>query len=136
MNRMIRHSILAGALIVGLLTEVSAQQKIGYVDTDLILAQMPEYEGIQQELNALSVEWKKQLKTLDAEIAQMKSDFEAKKVLYTERKKKEKQQQIAAKVEERRQYMARKFGSEGDYFKKQEELLEPIQRAVFDAVNA
>jgi outer membrane protein len=26
------------------------QQKIGYVDTDYILSEMPEYEGVQQQL--------------------------------------------------------------------------------------
>src|SRR5699024_11769746 len=90
MHRMIKHSILAGGLILGLLTEVSAQQKVGYVDTDYILDRMPEYEGIQQKLNAISVEWKQQLDKLDAEIEQLKADFEAKKVLYTEKQKEEK----------------------------------------------
>ena len=31
--------------------------------------------------------------------------------------------------------MEQKFGSEGEYFQNQKELLKPIQRAVFDAVN-
>jgi len=136
MYSMIRHSILAAGLILGLLTEVSAQQKVGYVDTDYILDRMPEYEGIQQKLSAISVEWKQQLDKLDAEIKQLKADFEAKKVLYTEKQKEEKQQEIAAKKQARQQYMQQKFGSEGAYFKKQKKLLKPIQRTVFEAINA
>ncbi|MGK7389960.1 MAG: OmpH family outer membrane protein, partial [Candidatus Cyclobacteriaceae bacterium M2_1C_046] len=39
------------------------------------------------------------------------------------------------KIQQRQQYLEQKFGSEGDYFQQQKELLEPIQRKVFEAIT-
>lgn len=136
MNRFIIHSALVVGLLLCWINEATGQQqKIGYVDTNYILAQMPEYEGIQQQLKSMGAEWNKKLNEMDAEIERIRSDFESKKVLYTDNQKKEKQQDIAAKVEARRQFMEQKFGAEGEYFQKQKELLEPIQQTVFNAVT-
>jgi len=110
-------------------------QKIGYVNTDQILAQMSEYQGIEEQLSTLSSEWNKQLDKMEQEIEQLKEDFEAKEILYTEELKKQKQQEIQNKVQQRQQYLDEKFGAEGEYFQKQKELLEPIQRKVFEAIN-
>ncbi|MDZ7658435.1 OmpH family outer membrane protein [Fodinibius sp.] len=110
-------------------------QKIGYVNTDQILAQMSEYQGIQEQLSTLSSEWNKQLDKIEQEIEQLKEDFKAKEILYTEELKKQKQQEIQNKVQQRQQYLDEKFGAEGEYFQKQKELLEPIQRKVFEAIN-
>jgi len=105
------------------------------VNTDQILTQMSEYQGIQQQLSTISSEWNKQLDKMEQEIDQLKEDFEAKKILYTEELKKQKQQEIQNKVQQRQQYLDEKFGANGEYFEKQKELLEPIQRKVFDAIN-
>ncbi len=105
------------------------------MNTDQILTQMSEYQGIQQQLSTISSEWNKQLDKMEQEIDQLKEDFEAKKILYTEELKKQKQQEIQNKVQQRQQYLDEKFGANGEYFEKQKELLEPIQRKVFDAIN-
>lgn len=110
-------------------------QKIGYVNTDQILSEMSEYQGIQEQLSTLSSEWNQQLDNMEQEIDQLKEDFEAKEILYTEDLKKQKQQEIQDKVQQRQQFLEEKFGSEGEYFQKQKELLEPIQRKVFKAIN-
>jgi len=114
---------------------IAQDQRIGYVNTDQILTQMSEYQGIQQQLSTISSEWNKQLDKMEQEIDQLKEDFEAKKILYTEELKKQKQQEIQKKVQQRQQYLDEKFGADGEYFEKQKELLEPIQRKVFDAIN-
>ncbi len=96
---------------------------------------MSEYQGIEEQLSTLSSEWNKQLDKMEQEIEQLKEDFEAKEILYTEELKKQKQQEIQNKVQQRQQYLDEKFGAEGEYFQKQKELLEPIQRKVFEAIN-
>lgn len=117
-------------------SRVKAQeQKIGYVDTDYILSQMPEYQGVQQQLHSMSSEWHKKLDQMKDEIDRLKEDFQAKEILYTDELRKQKQQQIQDKVQQRQQYMEQKFGAKGEYFQKQKELLEPIQRKVFNAIS-
>lgn len=43
--------LLAGALMLGLFTGATAQNKIGYIDTDELMAAMPEAAKAQDELN-------------------------------------------------------------------------------------
>ena len=136
MHKVITHSLGALMLLATITASAVGQdQKIGYVDTDYILSQMSEYQGIQQQLSSVSAEWNTELENIQQEIDQLKEDFQAKEILYTDELKKQKQQQIQNKVQQRQQYMDQKFGADGEYFQRQKELLEPIQRKVFNAIN-
>lgn len=127
-----------GTLLLGSLVSVSSavaqQQKTGYVNTDLIISRVPEYQSIQQKLQSLSREWKSELNEMELEIDQLKEDFASKEILYTEEIRKQREQEIQSKIRLREQYMDQKFGPEGDYFQRQKELLEPVQRRVFEAI--
>lgn len=113
----------------------SAQQKTGYVDTDFLVSKIPEYESIQQQLRSLSREWRAELEEMQQEIDKLKEDFAAREILYTEEIRQQKEQQINIRIKQRQQYLEQKFGSEGEYFQKQKELLEPIQRKIFEAIT-
>lgn len=138
MARSAAHSItLALAfLLLSWIAEAGAQQqKLGFVDTDYLLSQMSEYESIQQQLESLSSEWNTELQKMDEEIEQLRQDFQSKKILYSDEQQRQKEQQIQSKIAQRQQYLEQKFGSEGEYFQRQKELLEPIQQTVFEAIN-
>ena len=123
-------------LVAALSTSVLAQQqKTGYVNTDLIIAKIPEYKGIQQELQSLSQEWRNDLKEMQREIDQLKEEFATREILYTEEIRKQREQEIQNKIRVREEYLSQKFGPEGDYFLRQQELLEPIQRKIFEAIT-
>ncbi|MDR9415273.1 MAG: OmpH family outer membrane protein [Gracilimonas sp.] len=116
---------------------VSAQnQKIGFYDSDEILNEIPEYEGIEQQLELLSSQWREQIDELEQEISELEEDYAAKEILYTEEIRNQRQQEIAQKKSEKERYIAEKFGPDGEYFATQRQLLEPIQRQIFTAVRA
>lgn len=110
-------------------------QKIGFIDSDVIMQQMPEYAGIEQRLSLLSQNWQQEIQEMEEEIAELEREFEAREVLFTD----EIRQQRLAEIEQQRQgldqYVEEKFGPQGEYFTRQKELLEPIQRLVFDALT-
>lgn len=116
--------------------QVSAQPIIGYFESDKVLAHIPEYAGIQQQLNVLSEGWKEEINRLEEEIQAMQEDFEAKEILYTEEIRRQRQQEIAQKITQKDNLIAQRFGPQGQYFTRQQELLEPIQRQVFAALKA
>lgn len=117
-------------------TSVAQEQKIGYVNTDLIIQSMPEYEGLKQQLKSLSQKWKAELQQMQSAIERLKQEFEAKKILYTEEVRKQKRQNIEQKIEERKKFLKEKFGPEGAYFQTQRELLKPLQRKIYEAIIA
>jgi outer membrane protein len=113
----------------------AAQQKIGYVNTDKILKKMPEYKGVQQQLNELSKQWRKKLAAMQQRIDTLKTAFNAKKLLYTDKVKARKQRNIQQLIKKHKQYLHQKFSPNGAYFKKQQQLLKPIQRRIYEAIT-
>ncbi|MGM0588174.1 MAG: OmpH family outer membrane protein [Bacteroidota bacterium] len=129
-------SCLVFTLLSGLIASAQAQnQKIGYIDSDYILNKIPEYEGVQQRLNLLSENWRKDIEELDKELQELKEEFAAKEILYTDEVKQQKQKQIEQKAQEKQRLIDQKFGADGEYFQKQKQLLEPIQRRIMEAVQ-
>jgi len=135
MEKVIYNFWLLLALVSVLAGSAAAQQKTGYVDTDYLVSQIPEYQSVQQQLRSLSQEWRAELEGMQQDIERLKEDFSAREILYTEEIRKQKEQEISNKVQQRQQYLEQKFGAEGDYFQRQKELLEPIQRQVFEAIT-
>ena len=67
---------------------VSLAQKIGYVDTDYILSNIPEYKAAQTEIDKISVDWQKEIEAKYAEIDKLYKIYQAESVLLTDDMKK------------------------------------------------
>ncbi len=128
--------LLALFLTMGV-TVVKAQgnQKYAYVDTDYILQNIPEYGDAQEEINQMSVNWQKELKTLRDKLDQMKRDYQTESVLLSDDMKNKKEAAIAAKEQELAALQMQYFGPEGQLFTKRIELIQPIQEKVYNAIN-
>jgi outer membrane protein len=128
--------IVSAILLFSVAEQLRAQdQKIGYFESDMILAQLPEYGGIEQRLQLLSSGWQEEAQELLDEITYLEEDYEAKQILYTDEIRKQKQDEIAQKKKQRQTFLQQKFGPNGEYFQQQSDLLEPIQRKVFSAAR-
>lgn len=110
-------------------------QKIGFIDSDEIMQQMPEYSGIEQRLSLLSEGWRQEIEEMEREIEEIERDFEAREILFTDELREQRLNEIAQKRDELEHFVEEKFGPRGDYFTRQKELLEPIQRLIFDALT-
>lgn len=132
---MTRH-LLRTALMALLLTGVAAQaQRIAFVDTKYILEQMPEYTAAQQELDRNSKKWQDEIDERWNQIKRLREAFNAEAILLTEEMKKSRQDDIDKKEQEARDLQQKRFGVGGDLFKKRQELIQPIQDRIFDAVK-
>jgi outer membrane protein len=110
-------------------------QKFGYVDTDYILHQMPEYREVQQEIDQLSMGWQEEILNMSKEIEQMYDELQAEEVLLTDEMKKERLDNIKEKEAALKEYQKKVFGFEGLFFLKKQELLKPLLDTIFDAIE-
>lgn len=118
------------------LFEAQAQdQKIGFIDSDEIIQNMPEYSGIEQRLSLLTENWREEIRQREDEIEDLELEFEAREILFTEEIRTQRINEIEQKRNELDQFIEEKFGPRGEYFERQKELLEPIQRQIFDALE-
>lgn len=123
------------ALFALMLGNLVSAQRFGYVDTDYILENIPEFKKAQEELDKASAAWQKDAAAKFKEVDDLYRAFVAEEVLLTEDMKKRRQDEIVVKENEAKEFQKAKFGMEGELFKKRQELLKPIQDKVFNAVK-
>ena len=132
---MAKHLLRTAIFALVLCTGAVQAQRIAFVDTKYILSQMPEYAAAQQELDRNSKGWQKEIDDRWSQIQRLKDAFNAEAILLTEEMKKSRQEEIAKKEQEARDLQQKRFGVGGDLFKKRQELVQPIQDRIFDAVK-
>ncbi len=130
MKRTILTSILIAC--IGLF---SMAQKFAFVDTDYILDNIPEYADAQTQLDDLSVQWQKEIEAKFSEIDKMYKAFQTESVLLPEEMKKKREDEIIKKEKEAKDLQKKRFGKDGDLFKKRQELVKPIQEKVYNAIE-
>jgi outer membrane protein len=123
------------ALLIGPVGAFGQNQKIGFFESDFVLAQIPEFSGIEQRLQLLSEGWRQEISDMEEEIKALEEDFDAKEILYTDDIRDEKLREIQQKKRTRDTFLNDKFGPDGEYFQSQDELLEPIYRQIGTAVT-
>jgi len=65
----------------------------------------------------------------------MYKDYDAEQVMLTEELRKKREDQLFNKEKELRDLQRKRFGFEGDLFKKRQELVKPIQDKVYNAIQ-
>lgn len=113
-----------------------AAAKFGYVDTDYILGQIPEYKAAQNELDKTSVSWQKEIEVRFADIDKLYKAYQADAILLTDDMKKKRENEIMNKEKEVKDLQKQRFGVDGELFKKRQELVKPIQDKVYNAIKA
>lgn len=127
--------IVALAIIAIVFTGVATAQKFAFVDSDYILKNIPSYKAAQDELDKYSQTWESEVKKEYEAIDEMYKSYKAERVLLSEEMREQRENDIIAKEKSVKELQQKYFGAEGDLFKKREELVRPIQDAVFKAVK-
>ena len=118
------------------LTLFSHGQKFAFVDSEYILDQMESYQKAQKQIDDLAAEWQKELDKKVVNIESKVNDLRKNELLLPEDIKEEKDLEITTLQNELRAYQSKKFGVGGDLFKRRKELIQPIQRKVFKAIES
>ena len=110
-------------------------QKFAYVDTDYILSKMPEFTQAEEQINKYTQEWNSEVQDAYAEVEKMYKDYQSEQVLLTQEMKIKREESIIEKERYVQDLQQKYFGSEGDLYKKRQELIKPIQDRIYDAIQ-
>jgi len=110
-------------------------QKYAIIDTRYILDKLPDYKAAQKQLDDIAISWQQEIDSRQAELDRMYKDFEAEQVMLVADLKKKREDQLYNKEKDLRDLQRKRFGFEGDLFKKRQELIKPIQDKVYNAVQ-
>jgi outer membrane protein len=118
-----------------LMTATLEAQKYAIIDTRYILDKMPDYKTAQKQLDDIAADWQKDIDVKQTELNNMYKSFEAEQVMLSDELKKKREDQLFNKEKDLRDLQRKRFGFEGDLFKKRQELIKPIQDKVYNAVQ-
>ncbi len=110
-------------------------QKYAYIDSDFILASVPEYKEAKDKLDKLADRWTKEIEERYEVLKLKKDNFAREEVLLPNEEKTKRKEEIAKLETEAMEMQKLRFGVSGDYFQKRQELIKPIQERVYDAMQ-
>ena len=109
--------------------------RIGYIDTEFILENIPEYQEATAQLNEKANKWKNEIDAKLSAIEQKRKDLSNEKALLTKELIDEREEDIAFEEKEILDYQQKRFGPNGDLFIQKKQLMQPIQDQIFAAVQ-
>ena len=109
--------------------------KIGYIDTEYILENLPEYNQISKRLEEKAGDWKKEIEERSRKIDQKKESLKSERILLTSEMIEEIEEEILIDEEELSEYQQKRFGPRGDLIIQKQQLIQPIQDQIFNAIR-
>lgn len=109
-------------------------QKIAYVNTETLLAEIPAYVAAQSQLDALSDKYKAAIETELGKIETLYQSYQSSKGSMTAAQRQNAENEIISKERVVQEKQKIYFGEDGIMAKKAEELLAPIQKQVDKAI--
>ncbi len=114
---------------------IFAQLKVGYVDSDAIMKNLPDAEDAKRQLDALVAEWQNEISKMESDIKAKKEDLERRKLILTDQMKADLEAEIKQLEKDMEAYRVKKFGNGGELFLKQDEVMKPVQNKVFTVIQ-
>ena len=127
--------IFFAACALCLVSLSASSQRYAIIDSKYILEKLPDYKDAQKKLDDISDLWQKEIDQKSAELEKMYKNFEAEQVMLSDELKKKREDEIFNKEKDLRDLQKKRFGFEGDLFRKRQELIRPIQDKVYNAVQ-
>ena len=131
-----RTLLLPAIILCALLCVQEAKaQRIAFVNTKYILERLDDYNAAQKELDRFSKQWQDEVDERYQQIKRLRDAYNAEAILLTEEMKRSRMEEIESREREARDLQKRRFGPNGDLFKKRQELIQPVQDRVYTAIK-
>ena len=138
MNRslnMITKKLFLTLAIAAVFALTASAQRIATVNINQILEGLSDYRTAQKQLDETAARWRREIAEEYDVIKGLYNKYQAEQVLLSEDMRRQKEDEIMKKEKEVRELQKAKFGPEGALFKKRQDLVQPIQDRVYQAIE-
>jgi len=119
-------SIIISLVLLTVFSIPAFAQKFAYVQSQRILAEYQEFIDVQNKLNEIRSGYDAEYQKMLKEYNDMLQEIDSQSLLLSPEKKQEKMRQAQDKAMEIERYKYEKLGPEGEFYKKSQELTQPI----------
>lgn len=127
--------IIAFLALVAMTPALAQKFSAAYIDMQYILKNLPQYETANEQLNMISRRWQKDIDALQNEVKVLTANYQTEQIFLSADMKERREADILAKEQEVLELKRKYFGQEGEWYKKREALLKPIQDEIYNAIQ-
>ena len=127
--------ILLSLTLFAVCAMTASAQKFALVDMEYILKNVPAYERAGEQLNQVSRKWQAEGDALQQEAETLYKNYQSEAVFLSNEQKTKREEAVVAKEKEAAELKRKYFGPEGEYYKKRESLMAPIEDEIYNAVK-
>ena len=132
-----KFKVLLVLFILSVSFQANAQRgvRIGYIDTEYILENVPEYTEATKQLESKVQKWKTEIEGRLNTVKQKREALNNEKALLTKELIEEREEDILFEEKEILDYQQKRFGPNGDLMIQKKQLMQPVQDQIFQAVQ-
>ena len=127
--------IIAFLSLVALAPIAAQKFSVAYVDMQYILKNLPQYETANEQLNMISKRRQKDIDATQNNAKILATNYQTEQIFLSAEMKERREAEILAKEQEVLELKRKYFGQDGEWYKKRESLLKPIQDEVYNAIQ-
>lgn len=113
----------------------SFSQKFALIDMEYVLKNIPSYETTNEQLTLLSKRWQNEIEEIQQTVQTMKDNYKTELVFLSDEMKSKREAEILEKEKEAADLKRKYFGAQGEFYKKRESLIKPLQEEIYNAVQ-
>lgn len=127
--------VILFAFTCSLQAQIVKGLRIGYIDMEYILQNVPDFTEAKNQLEQKAQKWKQEITVKNNEITKLKESLKTERILLTKELIEEREEEIAFQEKELMDIQEKRFGPNGDLIVQRAVLVKPIQDQVFTAVQ-
>jgi outer membrane protein len=127
--------VLMVAVLFAVVPFLHAQTKMAYINSATVMEQLSEAQDAQKQIDALSQQWQADLNQMASDMQKKVEDYDKRKLIMSDKRRSEVEKELQDLDKKIVDFRNQKFGTNGELFTKQNELMKPIQENIFKAVK-
>ena len=125
-------AILAVVMTVG----VATAQNYMVIDSEKVFKSLKEYNDALEQIEQLSQRYQQEVDKKFAEVERLYNNYMVQRAALSENARQSREREILALEAEATKFQESLFGTEGEIMKRRMELIQPIQKRVFSAIDS
>lgn len=126
--------LLTTLLVLGICVGAGAQ-RYALIDMEYIMGKIPAYERANAQIETLAKQWQTEIEAQTQSAKTLYQEYQQTASRLTEAQRSAKEAAIVNKEKQVAELRNKYFGPEGEIQKKRQELIEPLQDKVYEAVK-
>ena len=132
---MIMKRVFITSMLVCMTALCVQAQKYALVDMEYILKNIPAYERANEQLNQQSKRWQAEVDEIVLEAENLYKKYQGESAFLSDEQRVKREEEILAKEKAASELKRQYFGPQGEFYKKRESLMAPIQDEIYNAVK-